>query len=350
MEEKFGLTTADISQTPSAIGGAGTAYSEKQVGTSKESSLPHGLSSRPEDLTSKSCTPDSDGSFTSTLGTARLHSTPAKCSAGKSPLPPSGLLSSPPPVAPLQPALHIAAGIPESPVSDDKYASTFMTNQKVLEVVGTLREDMKNSGKKPELKMQAPTAKAISEVRTEQGVPCGQGKFVEDAKQNSSERRVEVDVPRGKSGKVTEDRRLEEKAEGEFRVLQEARARLAKGVDSDRITERFENKALDEAIKKLEIAEAKIEELQKQVSNMSTQLQNSEAELADMAAADIALYSVVPEHGGTPHKLHSPARRLARLYIHAYKLWTLERRAGSAQNSVSAIVSVVRGCGHDVPR
>ncbi|XP_006850138.2 uncharacterized protein LOC18439920 [Amborella trichopoda] len=87
----------------------------------------------------------------------------------------------------------------------------------------------------------------------------------------------------------------------------------------------------------------KIEDMEKRVEKL-------EGELRETAALEIALYSVVAEHGSSAHKVHAPARRLSRLYIHACKYWGQDRRASVARSAVLGLVLVSKACGNDVPR
>ncbi|KAK4775956.1 hypothetical protein SAY87_023917 [Trapa incisa] len=89
--------------------------------------------------------------------------------------------------------------------------------------------------------------------------------------------------------------------------------------------------------------EPKIEEMEKRIEKL-------EQELREVAALEISLYSVVPEHGSSAHKVHTPARRLSRLYIHACKYWTQDRRGTIAKNTVSGLILIARSCSNDVPR
>ncbi|KAJ9564047.1 hypothetical protein OSB04_000013 [Centaurea solstitialis] len=75
-----------------------------------------------------------------------------------------------------------------------------------------------------------------------------------------------------------------------------------------------------------------------------------ESELREAAAIEVSLYSVVAEHGSSVNKVHAPARRLSRLYLHACKENSRSRRATSARSIVSGLVLVVKACGNDVPR
>ncbi|MFQ6663987.1 hypothetical protein Gotur_031264 [Gossypium turneri] len=70
--------------------------------------------------------------------------------------------------------------------------------------------------------------------------------------------------------------------------------------------------------------------LNEKINEMETRIEKLIAELREVAALEISLYSVVleislysvvPEHGSSAHKLHTPARHLSRLYIHACKHW-----------------------------
>ncbi|XP_061364624.1 uncharacterized protein LOC133308062 [Gastrolobium bilobum] len=89
--------------------------------------------------------------------------------------------------------------------------------------------------------------------------------------------------------------------------------------------------------------DGKIEHLEKKVKML-------EGELREVAAIEAALYSVVAEHGGSMSKVHAPARRLSRLYLHACKENIQGRRSGAAKSSVSGLVLVAKACGNDVPR
>ncbi|KAK4272556.1 hypothetical protein QN277_021095 [Acacia crassicarpa] len=90
--------------------------------------------------------------------------------------------------------------------------------------------------------------------------------------------------------------------------------------------------------------------LESKIEEMEFRIEKLEEELREVAALEISLYSVVPEHGSSAHKVHTPARRLSRLYIHACKHWTQVRRATIARNTVSGIVLVAKSCGNDVSR
>lgn len=90
--------------------------------------------------------------------------------------------------------------------------------------------------------------------------------------------------------------------------------------------------------------------LEQKVEEMERRIQKLEEELREVAALEISLYSVVPEHGSSAHKVHTPARRISRLYIHACKHWTQDKRATIAKNTVSGLVLIAKSCGNDVAR
>ncbi|KAK2661508.1 hypothetical protein Ddye_000082 [Dipteronia dyeriana] len=75
-----------------------------------------------------------------------------------------------------------------------------------------------------------------------------------------------------------------------------------------------------------------------------------EAELREAAAIEAALYSVVAEHGSSMSKVHAPARRLSRLYLHACKESSLSRKASAARTGVSGLILAAKACGNDVSR
>ncbi|KAK7271128.1 hypothetical protein RJT34_26772 [Clitoria ternatea] len=96
--------------------------------------------------------------------------------------------------------------------------------------------------------------------------------------------------------------------------------------------------------------EARNVTLDGKIEHLEKKLKMLEGELREAAAIEAALYSVVAEHGSSMSKVHAPARRLSRLYLHACKENLQGRRAGAAKSSVSGLVLVTKACGNDVPR
>ncbi|KAL9250880.1 hypothetical protein AKJ16_DCAP04118 [Drosera capensis] len=86
------------------------------------------------------------------------------------------------------------------------------------------------------------------------------------------------------------------------------------------------------------------------IDEMKTKIEKLEEELREVAALEISVYAITPEHGSSAHKVHTPARRLSRLYIHACKHWTQSKRATIARSTVSGLILVARTCGNDVSR
>ncbi|KAI3666024.1 hypothetical protein L6452_44662 [Arctium lappa] len=86
------------------------------------------------------------------------------------------------------------------------------------------------------------------------------------------------------------------------------------------------------------------------VQHLEQRIQCLEDELREAAAIEVSLYSVVAEHGSSVNKVHAPARRLSRLYLHAYKENSQSRRATSARSIVSGLILVAKACGNDVTR
>ena len=90
--------------------------------------------------------------------------------------------------------------------------------------------------------------------------------------------------------------------------------------------------------------------LKEKIEHLETRMERLEEELREVAALEVSLYSVVPDHSSSAHKLHTPARRISRIYIHACKHFARGKRATIARNSVSGLVLVARSCGNDVSR
>ncbi|XVF57835.1 hypothetical protein PTKIN_Ptkin07bG0014600 [Pterospermum kingtungense] len=90
--------------------------------------------------------------------------------------------------------------------------------------------------------------------------------------------------------------------------------------------------------------------LENKMQQLENKIQMLERELREAAAVEAALYSVVAEHGSSMTKVHAPARRLSRLYLHACKESFQSRSASAARSAVSGLALVAKACGNDVPR
>ncbi|KAI3812425.1 hypothetical protein L1987_17133 [Smallanthus sonchifolius] len=85
-------------------------------------------------------------------------------------------------------------------------------------------------------------------------------------------------------------------------------------------------------------------------SEENSRIKMLEEELRETAAIEAGLYSIVAEHGSSTNKVHAPARRLSRFYLHACKENDQERRINAARAIISGLVLVFKSCGNDVPR
>lgn len=85
-------------------------------------------------------------------------------------------------------------------------------------------------------------------------------------------------------------------------------------------------------------------------AELESKIEMLEEELREAAAVEVALYSVVAEHGSSATKTHAPARRLSRFYLHACRARSPANRASAARTAASGLVLVAKACGNDVPR
>ncbi|VAI18954.1 unnamed protein product [Triticum turgidum subsp. durum] len=146
---------------------------------------------------------------------------------------------------------------------------------------------------------------------------------------------------KGIEGVETSEIAIEEAKE--IDVLDEApKCDQSTGTD-DEIADTEQNILDDDNSVAYEKNDEKSEELESKIEKLKQ-------ELREVAALEVSLYSIVPEHVCSSHKLHTPARRLSRLYIHASKFWSPDKKASVAKNSVSGLVLVAKSCGNDVPR
>lgn len=96
--------------------------------------------------------------------------------------------------------------------------------------------------------------------------------------------------------------------------------------------------------------DAKLYPKDSKVQKLERRIHMLEGELREAAAIEVSLYSVVAEHGSSVNKVHAPARRLSRLYLHACKENSRLKRASAARSAISGLVLVAKACGNDVPR
>uniref|UniRef100_A0A803PHD9 C2 NT-type domain-containing protein n=1 Tax=Cannabis sativa TaxID=3483 RepID=A0A803PHD9_CANSA len=85
-------------------------------------------------------------------------------------------------------------------------------------------------------------------------------------------------------------------------------------------------------------------------AGLDSQINMLKEELREAAAVEVGLYSVAAEHGSSTSKIHAPARRLSRFYLHACKEGLQARKANAARAAISGFILVSKACGNDVPR
>ncbi|KAG2325566.1 hypothetical protein Bca4012_040081 [Brassica carinata] len=148
----------------------------------------------------------------------------------------------------------------------------------------------------------------------------------------------------------------QESESSEVAEKQESVSGLVKDVDDDKradlLVEEVQEDASDNGISSGSEKEASEDEeaLKQKVESLEARMEKLEEELREVAALEISLYSVVPDHSSSAHKLHTPARRVSRLCIHACKHWSQEKLATIARNTVSGLILAAKSCGNDVSR
>nr|BAJ92328.1 predicted protein [Hordeum vulgare subsp. vulgare] len=223
----------------------------------------------------------------------------------------------------------------EGRATDDKSTEGRADDNKATE--GTATDDKATEG-------TAADDKAIEGVETDDKANEGRAtdhKAIEGIPTDDKAIEVIATDDKGIEGLETGDEAIEEAKE--IDVLDEApKCDQSTGTD-DEIADTEQNILDDDDSVAYEKNDEKIEELESKIEKL-------EQELREVAALEVSLYSIVPEHVCSSHKLHTPARRLSRLYIYASKFWSPEKKASVAKNSVSGLVLVAKSCGNDVSR
>ncbi|KAI4989786.1 hypothetical protein ZWY2020_038149 [Hordeum vulgare] len=223
----------------------------------------------------------------------------------------------------------------EGRATDDKSTEGRADDNKATE--GTATDDKATEG-------TAADDKAIEGVETDDKANEGRAtdhKAIEGIPTDDKAIEVIATDDKGIEGLETGDEAIEEAKE--IDVLDEApKCDQSTGTD-DEIADTEQNILDDDNSVAYEKNDEKIEELESKIEKL-------EQELREVAALEVSLYSIVPEHVCSSHKLHTPARRLSRLYIYASKFWSPEKKASVAKNSVSGLVLVAKSCGNDVSR
>ncbi|KAL6905866.1 hypothetical protein ACP4OV_003467 [Aristida adscensionis] len=124
-----------------------------------------------------------------------------------------------------------------------------------------------------------------------------------------------------------------------------------KEVDSQDIAITRENKAgPDDGLQVQEPIRISNNRNDSKVRELELKVELLEAELREVAAAEISLYSVIAEHGSSASKVHTPARRLSRHFVHALKNSSRDRMGSAARSATSGLVLVAKACGYDIAR
>lgn len=110
----------------------------------------------------------------------------------------------------------------------------------------------------------------------------------------------------------------------------------------------------DTYINAVKLAASKRKERRNKLSEDKTELEyrikTLEEELKEAAAVEVGLYSVVAEHVSSTNKVHAPARRLSRFYLHASQRKSQTGSESAYRAAVSGLILVSKACGNDVPR
>ncbi|KAL5648846.1 hypothetical protein ACJX0J_039655, partial [Zea mays] len=126
---------------------------------------------------------------------------------------------------------------------------------------------------------------------------------------------------------------------------------INKKVDSQDIAITHENKAsVDDGLQVQEPIRISNNRNDNKVRELELKIELLEAELREAAAAEIGLYSIIAEHGSSVNKVHTPARRLSRHFVHALKNCSRDKMGSAARNTTSGLVLVAKACGYDIAR
>lgn len=189
-------------------------------------------------------------------------------------------------------------------------------------------------------------SRATEDEKLEPGAIVSQNPTIKDHSENSSHKERE------KSSKVPSANICEKTSDNNSKGVK-VHPKLSSApssVSSEGIDDQNDQIAAEpEEVDILDCDETK-EDLDQKIEEMEMRIEKLEEELREVAALEISLYSVVPEHGSSAHKVHTPARRLSRLYIHAAKRYSQGKRETIAKNTASGLVLIAKSCGNDVPR
>ncbi|XP_078163464.1 uncharacterized protein LOC144558502 [Carex rostrata] len=88
----------------------------------------------------------------------------------------------------------------------------------------------------------------------------------------------------------------------------------------------------------------------RKMEELEVKVEKFEDELREVAAIEFSIYSVVAEHASSGYEVHTPARRLSKVFIHAFENFPQDKKANMARSIVSGLVNVAKSCGNDISR
>lgn len=88
----------------------------------------------------------------------------------------------------------------------------------------------------------------------------------------------------------------------------------------------------------------------RKMEELEVKVEKFEDELREVAAIEFSIYSVVAEHASSGYEVHTPARRLSKVFIHAFESFPQDKKANMARSIVSGLVNVAKSCGNDISR
>ncbi|CAI7776649.1 unnamed protein product [Closterium sp. NIES-53] len=135
-------------------------------------------------------------------------------------------------------------------------------------------------------------------------------------------------------------------AEAAERRVREERERFE--WEQQRVAE--EKMHLDEAAASVAEALARAAEAEERARSAERNFGRLPGDLRDAAMADVAVYAVRPDHGGSVRRVHTPARRIARAYAFVRVHEGDERVGGVARVAVTALTLVSKAAADDAAR
>ncbi|CAI5467819.1 unnamed protein product [Closterium sp. Yama58-4] len=172
----------------------------------------------------------------------------------------------------------------------------------------------------------------------------------ERARLKKEHAQIEMDKKRGEEERIRREREEAEQmkgaAEAAERRVREERERFE--WEQQRVAE--EKTHLDEAAASVAEALARAAEAEERARSAERNFGRLPGDLRDAAMADVAVYAVRPEHGGSVRKVHTPARRIARAYAFVRVHEGDERVGAVARVAVTALTLVSKAAADDAAR